>query len=803
MKTSLIRALIMAGFATAQVAQAAETVPNDVQLPGTQPQEIENLESPAVCDNCHGGYDPEVEPVHNWRGSMMSHAGRDPIFWATLAIAEQDFDGAGDLCIRCHSTGGWIAGRSTPTDGSGLLPTDSDGVECSYCHRLTNTDDSEHLGVMKQPFIANEPAETGGIEGYYGSGMASLYDGSGSSGMGGGMPGMWVNATMLGPYDDARARHQFLQSSYHRDRDFCGTCHDVSNPVTGDLAHNYGAISNQEDVVASGEPGASVDQKAAFNNPPYRYGIVERTFSEYKSAQISKTRVDDYSSLPSDLQGGVLEAAYNATFNQNTGTANYQNPSADRYFSCQTCHMRAVTGRGAWMPNTPTRTDLPLHDLTGGNYWMPQAIEYLDAQGKLRLGGNMSAAEVQAMRDGSLRAQDQLQLAASMELEGNSLRIINHTGHKLITGYPEGRRMWPNIKWYDQQGILIREDGTYGDLDVMINGAPRTVRSVLDLDAPNTRIYEAHMGMTQEWAAQLIGLGVSPDLPLSYDRRDGSVGHTLGELAGMSPGTSLPTFHFVLNNTVYNDNRIPPFGMNAEEAIRRNAAPVSHGSESSYEVDDKGQYPYYDRIELSPPTGAVSAEIRLLYQPTSWEYIQFLNLANDGNSDFLGQEGTNMLEAWLNTGMAEPFVMAEANWIQALPEASVTILETGRWVRKKGSYAKSYFQATSKFTVGEKIVIRLGIRGEEDEVISTANAILDISGPQAISLTSSESKTSGFAEATWSTVRPNLQNPDGTPEGRYVIRVDGLDSSTHIWNGFSEPAEIQISGFSVKQYGYK
>ena len=164
MKTSLLRALIIAGFAAVQVAQAAETVPNDVQLPGTQPQEIENLESPAVCDNCHGGYDPEVEPVHNWRGSMMSHAGRDPIFWATLAIAEQDFDGAGDLCIRCHSTGGWIAGRSTPTDGSGLLPTDSDGVECSYCHRLTNTDDSEYLGVMKPPFIANEPVVGRGLE---------------------------------------------------------------------------------------------------------------------------------------------------------------------------------------------------------------------------------------------------------------------------------------------------------------------------------------------------------------------------------------------------------------------------------------------------------------------------------------------------------------------------------------------------------------------------------------------------------------------------------------------------------------
>ena len=115
-------------FVLSSIAIAAETVPTDIQQPGTQPQEISNLESPDKCDNCHGGYNTSVEPAHNWRGSMMANAGRDPIFWATLAIAEQDFDGSGDLCIRCHSTGGWYAGRSTPTDGSGLTAGDADGV---------------------------------------------------------------------------------------------------------------------------------------------------------------------------------------------------------------------------------------------------------------------------------------------------------------------------------------------------------------------------------------------------------------------------------------------------------------------------------------------------------------------------------------------------------------------------------------------------------------------------------------------------------------------------------------------------
>ena len=52
-----------------------------------------------------------------------------------------------------------------------------------------------------------------------------------------------------------------------------------------------------------------------------------------------------------------------------------------------------------------------------------------------------------------------------------------------------------------------------------------------------------------------------------------------------------------------------------------------------------------------------------MYQPTSWEYIQFLMLANDGSVDFLKDEGKNLLQAWLNTGMAEPHEMASTNLV--------------------------------------------------------------------------------------------------------------------------------------------
>jgi len=623
-----------------QVAIAADTVPTDVQLPGTQPAEIGNLETPDKCDNCHGGYNSAVEPAYNWRGSMMSHAGRDPIFWATMAIAEQDFDGVGDLCIRCHSTAGWLAGRSTPTDGSALTAGDSDGVECDYCHKLTNPDDSEHIGQMTAPFIAND-----GTEGYYGSGMSSV----------------WGGSDKLGPYDNAAARHQFMQSKFHRDRDFCGTCHDVSNSVTGDLAHNHGQMLAPAPVVASKVPGSPVDGKAAFSNPPYAYGIVERTFSEYKAGQISQTLVDDFGKQTDLPRGGVLEAIYLAATKGKTISANYQNPAAPRYYSCQTCHMRPVTGTGANKAGVPVRTDLPLHDMTGGNYWMPLAIEYLNGQGKLRLGGGMTPAVIQAMKDGALRAQEQLELAATLEVNPatNKVKVINHTGHKLITGYPEGRRMWLNIKWFDASNALLREDGEYGPLPkVFANGVQ--VKSLLNLHDTNTRVWQAHMGMTSEWARQLLGLGHPDTLPLSFDRATGVVMETLGSLATKADGMSVETFHFALNNVVIQDNRIPPYRMSYDIAQRRNALPVPA---NQYGSGTAGTfYAHYDEVALAPPSGASRAEINLMYQPTSWEYIQFLALANDGTSAFLGQEGANMLDAWLNTGMAEPFVMASAAW---------------------------------------------------------------------------------------------------------------------------------------------
>jgi hypothetical protein len=646
-------------------ASAATTVPMEAQLPGTQPNEAGNIDLVGNCDNCHQDTSnpaEEVNIVHDWRGSMMSHAGRDPIFWATVAIAEQDFDGAGDLCIRCHTMAGWVTGESTPTDGSALsTATAAEGVGCEVCHKMTNPDNSEHLGVQNPPFVANDGGTP--AEGYYGSSQLSL----------------WSGSDRLGPYSDAEAKHQWLESQFHRSVDFCGSCHDVSNPVVGDLAPNNGAQQPLPPGTFDGQLDTptnprNITDKAAFNNPPYKYGVVERTYSEYKASLLSQTLVSDYATLPPELQAGSIQIARDAAM----GTGTTPNPNAPnyadgtpRYFSCQTCHMQATTALGCNKNNVPLRADQPMHDLTGGNYWMPQVMQYMDGAGTLLLGGSLTADEIAGMNAGIARAQTNLENAASLALTGNTLRVVNLTGHKLISGYPEGRRMWLNIVWKDATDATIREDGAYGSMPVTfdINGdgnvdAGDAVDTLIDLDDPNTKVYEAHGAITKEWADKLIA--VSPlytNLVVAYDREAGTPTHTVGDIAAMNPGEYHETFHFVLNNKVVKDNRIPPYGMDYDEALTRSILPVP---ETQYgNPGPGGTFDYFDDFALNPPAGAVIAEISLMYQPTSWEYIQFLDHANNGSIAFLANEGANMLDAWLNTGMAAPHVMATITWLDS------------------------------------------------------------------------------------------------------------------------------------------
>jgi hypothetical protein len=517
----------------------------DFDMPGTQPfGGGPELDPPTGCASCHGNYNSTVEPYFNWQGSMMAHASRDPLFEANMSIANQDAPDSGDLCLRCHLSRGWLGGRSVPTDGGRMQAADRMGVSCDLCHRMVNP--------VYVPGAS--PTNDLGI-------LAALTLADTNAGN-----GMFVidpYSFQRGPFTNPAAPHPFMASSFHRTSAMCGTCHDVSNPVF------------QKDSGGNYVPNAF--NAGAGNFSPHSMGPVERTYSEWLSSAYNTSNGVYAPQFAGNKPGGAVS-------------------------TCQDCHMRDVSGKGcdpAQFPSVPSRDDIPLHDMTGGSTWLPGLLT------------NLYPSEVSApaIQSGIQRASQLLTAAASMGVTVASgqlkVTVTNECGHKLPTGYPEGRRAWLNLKFYDDAMNLVGESGAYN-----------TNTGVLTHDE-QVKIYQVHPGMETNLAMAL----------------------------GLTPG---PSLHFVLNNRVYEDNRIPPRGFTNAAFAAFGGAPVGHAYAD-------GQY--WDDTLYSLPTNATRVEVRLYYQSTSKEFVEFLRDENASDS-----KGQALFDLWNNNGKCPPTLVAQSVW---------------------------------------------------------------------------------------------------------------------------------------------
>jgi hypothetical protein len=525
-------------FMLAIVFISATTI-NNFFMPGSQPGQSGNIESPDKCDNCHGGFDKNTEPAFNWRGSMMAQAARDPLFWACMAIAEQDAPGSGDLCIRCHAPDGWLNGRSVPTDGSALNNNDRQGVQCDFCHKLVKP---SLIGINPYPGDPVYTRDTYAQDQSY-LGELMIIPGTSSNGM---YVADKFNAKR-GPYWDATGRHKMFYSPFHRESAICGTCHDVSNPAfTRSSVYETEYTFNGYDKLPP-----SFDLRLQFP--------IERTYSEW------------------------LVSAYNL------------DPNSRK--SCQGCHMKAVTGKGAKMKDAPVRDDLALHDMTGGNVFIPDLVKHL-------FPGEVDHAALDA---GKERAKKQLESAASLQLTINGslaiVRVTNLTGHKLPSGYPEGRRIWVNVRAYNNN-TLVYESGGYNYETAV-------------LTTTGTKIYEVKPGFSESWA------------------------QTINKEAA-------PSFHFAINNKIYSDNRIPPKGT-TNARLQEIQSPVI-----GYSYAD-GQY--WDETSYNIPVSFDRVEARLYYQTLSGEYVTFLRDENRTNNT-----GQQLYSLWEMYGKSAPVLMNKAEW---------------------------------------------------------------------------------------------------------------------------------------------
>jgi hypothetical protein len=543
-------------------AHGVATTLRDFDMPGTQPFEAgAELSSPQSCAQCHGDYNPATEPYFNWQGSMMSHASRDPIFAANLAIANQDAADSGDLCLRCHFSRGWLEGRSVPTDGSRMRASDRVGVSCDLCHRMVDP-------VYKPGVSPTNDLSILAALSFAGTNYASA---------------MYVidpTGSQRGPFSNAAAPHSFTASAFHRSSAFCGTCHDVSNPAfTRDAEGVY-----QPNTFNLTAPSMS----------PHSAGVVERTYSEWLASAYNST-------------GGVYAPAFAGT--KTNGMVS----------SCQDCHLRDTTGYGCntnLNADVPHRSNLPLHDMTGGSTWIAGILTNLYPT-------EVNAAAIQAGIQRSIYILENAATLGVADVSGQiKVTVTNECGHKLPTGYPEGRRIWLNVQFYDEAANRLGESGAYN----LTNG-------VLTRGAA-AKIYEVHPGIDTN----------------------------ISGLLGLDADASL---HFVLNNRIYEDNRIPPRGFTNAAFASFGGAPVGHHY-------DDGQY--WDDTLYPLPAGTTRAEVKLYYQSTSKEFVEFLRDENRTNTK--GQELYNL---WITNGMCPPTLMAQSTWVTAFQLKSAQFTPQGRF----------------------------------------------------------------------------------------------------------------------------
>ncbi len=671
-----------------------------VRMPGTQPGQVA-LEAPNRCLNCHAGYNSEVEPGFNWQGSMMAQSARDFLFFACMTVAGQDSvwavgnPNAVDICERCHFPKGWLEGRSDPTNASLMTGADYDGVQCDFCHTLYDPffetthagtrEGEDWLGYWDETGVSGTPSQPAADATYAEDLLLAQtilkFEGAdfftsnlpptGYTENGAGQYFVSSGSQKRASFADAAARHQMFYSRYHKSKYFCQTCHDVSNPVLANLDWVEGSPLPTEE------------------NSAYSYFHVERTFSEFMLSAYGQ-------------QGG---AATNPEF-QAQGA-----PDITHAAKCQDCHMRDVVGAGANKNGVPVRPNesiehpesgQPLHDMTGGNAWVSYVLasavpgspnydatnEQLLNQGPAALTLDLTQGQgidPAALLAGVDRSKQQLLLAATFKnlnydsaTGALSFWVQNNTAHKLISGFPEGRRMFINIKAYGSDGSVIYEVNPYDDL-----------------------------------AGTLVGLSYNyqddPDLPLPRQLDPDTEAYVDQLVYEMHPESSLTgedeTFHFALATGRHKDNRIPPKGFDIANADLRLSVPVYYvgGQDQGAAYFESDEYSGgYDAVSSDPaspfyvpgleqfPAGADYVEVNLYYQTTSREYIEFLR-------DEINATGNLTLSSPTPSGEPEAYIIQTDGFFSQLKAWGDTIWQL--WAHNMGVDGAAPFLMTSA-TVG-------------------------------------------------------------------------------------------------------
>jgi uncharacterized protein (TIGR03382 family) len=195
--------------------------------------------------------------------------------------------------------------------------------------------------------------------------------------------------------------------------------------------------------------------------------------------------------------------------------------------------------------------------------------------------------------------------------------VTNESGHKLPTGYPEGRRLWLEVAVTDATGAELFRSGA-------IDPATR----VLDASDPQLRKYEARLG---------------------------------------SAGTY--SYHMVEQNEILFDGRIPPKGFRPTPEM----LPVGR----EFPVQPDGTLAHWDTAPYTVPVpvtaqSPLTVTATLWHQTTTPEFATFLRDENHTN-----ETGAEWYRRWEAAGKDAPGLVASATAEALVTSPPATTTDTG------------------------------------------------------------------------------------------------------------------------------
>jgi hypothetical protein len=325
--------------------------------------------------------------------------------------------------------------------------------------------------------------------------------------------GSLYGVTYHGPYDDSpfSPAHNLVSDPFtaRDDSRLCGQCHQVDNPDE----HLYDAAGNDTGRVFP----------------------LDTTYSEW------------------------LHSAYSTGAGAKT---------------CQGCHMVREAQDLPVAKDGPVRPTPSRHAFVGGNVWGLDAVRAAAAPGELdgleaafaanraaALQNLSAAADVQVLLpDGPLPVDTDVQV---------KVRVFNRTGHKLPTGYADGRRVFLELRVNDQV-VSGAYDGDAGAL----------------VPDPQLAVFEAVHG-----------------------RSDGGLDH------------------LALHDTILKDTRIEPLGFVPDV----DTAPVGISFLRDADGGSLGAVEWTYHVRFPGPAvagGTGTVEARLFHQATTRDYVEALAAAN-------------------------------------------------------------------------------------------------------------------------------------------------------------------------------